>query len=149
MGSVTFRNAPGAVGEEDARVPLILVVDPSDDHLALMRLLLADEGYRVRTARTIAEAGEQIVAERPALVIAELRLGAVTSLTLPALLAEPDGGAAVPLLICTADLRLAERLVPGLRSHLGGVIFKPFDIEDLLRQVAGCLAPRDRPTAER
>jgi DNA-binding NtrC family response regulator len=123
-----------------AHQPLILVLDPADAYLDFMRILLESAGYRVATACAVREAAPQMARDRPALVIAELRLGPSPPLALVELLSAIQSLPAIPLLVCTADVSFASQLAPELERRGIATLFKPFDIDDLLRQVACMLS---------
>ncbi len=121
----------------------VLVVDDDEALLGLYRELLGDEGYRV-TALTDAPADPALVHDlAPDVLLLNLRLG--TSFGGPSLLdrlAADPATAAIPVVLCTGDVREIE----ALRGRAGGlssaVVFKPFDLDDLLAAVAAALRPK-------
>ncbi|MFN8591976.1 MAG: response regulator [Thermomicrobiales bacterium] len=112
----------------------ILVVD--DDHAvreALM-LLLEDAGYAVCTAVNGMAALPLITPECPDLVVTDLHMPGLDGLGLIAQVqsARPD----LPILVVSAGIRMT---VP---SDVP-VVFKPFDVENLLSTVARLLPAED------
>jgi len=115
----------------------ILVVD---DYLPIVEFIadaLTDDGYTVRIARDVAQAGAAIAERRPDLVLVDLHVPGTPGDSL-ALDLTNDPLGAVPVVIMTADTRLARDLsVDGFAFCLT----KPFDLDELL----DCVATHIRP----
>jgi CheY-like chemotaxis protein len=122
--------------------PVIVVVDNDEPFRDLLVDLLSDEGYRVVTAITSADALETIRQERPALVILDLRMEA------------PDSGiqiiravrgnpltATLPLLICSADVTGIASHAPFLQEQHVSSLNKPFDLSQLLGLIRQLISP--------
>jgi CheY-like chemotaxis protein len=113
----------------------IVVIDDTAEILDLIDVVLTDEGYEVVACQDAAEAIDTVALERPALVIADLRMAGVHRWELvDALIADPRTGR-MPIIVCSgaaAELRAAEER---LRERGGDVLVKPFDIEVLVRKV--------------
>ncbi|MCA1669308.1 MAG: response regulator [Thermomicrobia bacterium] len=129
--------------------PVIVVVDNDEPFRDLLTDVLSDEGYRVVTATTSADAAETIRTTRPALAILDLRMEA------------PDSGlqiirsvrgnpltAALPLLICSADVAGMALHAPFLREQHVPALNKPFDLDQLLALVHRLIAPFDTSDAQ-
>jgi CheY-like chemotaxis protein len=120
----------------------VLVVDDDESLIDLYRDVLGDEGYRI-TALTDAPGDPAIVrALAPDVLLLDLRLG--NGLDGPSLLdrlATDPATAAIPVVLCTGDVREVE----ALRRRDGGlaaaVVFKPFDLDHLLAVVATAAQP--------
>ncbi|HZS02860.1 MAG TPA: response regulator [Chloroflexota bacterium] len=111
----------------------VLVIEDEGAIAEMLQMLLADEGYAVRVARTGAEGLEQARAETPDLITLDLSLPGVDGATLLRAL-HADGGA--PVLVISAH---PEVLAPADRALAAAVLGKPFDIDDMLASVAGLL----------
>ncbi|WP_242395150.1 response regulator [Anaeromyxobacter oryzisoli] len=116
----------------------VLVVEDDPDLLALLDMVLAGAGYRVRTAAHGAEALERVLEEMPGVILLDMRMpimnGWEFARELQARYDHP-----CPIVVLTAaenaDQRAAEIGAEGWLS-------KPFDIDDVLASVARQLAAR-------
>jgi DNA-binding response OmpR family regulator len=99
----------------------------------MLELLLAEEGYAVRVARTGPEGLEWARAEMPDLITLDLALPGLDGTALLRAL-RADGGA--PVLVISAH---PEVLAPADRALAAAVLSKPFDIDDMLASVSGLL----------
>jgi CheY-like chemotaxis protein len=115
--------------------PKIVVIDDTAEVLDLIEAVLSDEGFQVVLCQDASEALDTVAVERPALIIADLRMAGVRNWELvDALLVEPTTGKA-PIIVCSgaaAELQAAE---PRLRAQGGDVLVKPFDLDVLVRKV--------------
>ena len=110
----------------------ILVVDNYPPIVEFIADALTDDGYTVRIARDVAQAGAAIAERRPDLVLVDLHVPGTPGDTL-ALDLKNDPLGAVPVVIMTADARLARGL------SIDGFAFcltKPFELDELLDCVA-------------
>jgi two-component system phosphate regulon response regulator PhoB len=100
---------------------------------------LAAEGYRVHALGQPAEALEWVRRERPALVLVDLVMPAMSGTELLGRLRADPGLEKVPVVLMTAGI--PPRAEPALTPDT--VLRKPFDLEDLLATVARfCPPPR-------
>ncbi len=115
-------------------VPRIYVVDDRPDFLRLMEDVLSDEGYEVTTFRCCAEVVGAITSRRPNLIITDLRLGGESGFDLLRALKRDSVSSDIPILLCTAaTLDIEEQMEePNLNVP---VLYKPFEIDDLLTRV--------------
>ena len=120
----------------------IAIIDDDEAFREFMRDVLTDEGYRVITVDAPAVALELLRAERPDLLILDLRLGAMLPgmEILQAMRAEP-AFAALPVIVCTAALDLLARFAADLRALNAEVLAKPFALDDLLARVTALIGP--------
>ena len=98
-------------------------------------MLLESEGYRVIAHWHGEDAVEVISASHPDLVILDWWLTDMSGADLVRDLKADPRTAQVPLLVCSAahyDVRTAEE---ELHRHGVSVVFKPFNVDDLLDQV--------------
>jgi CheY-like chemotaxis protein len=119
--------------------PLVLVVEDDPDLLALVELLLVDEGYRVRTAPEGRAALAHVEAEMPALVLLDMRMPGMDGWEFAREFRARYGRAA-PVVVVTAaeDARARAEEI-----EADGWLAKPFDLEDVLT-----VAARHARTAE-
>ena len=125
--------------------PRILLVDDDKDLLQLIALRLRAAGYAVRTAESAEAALASLSAERPHLVVSELRMHGMDGLALfDAIRREaPD----LPVVILTAHGTIPEA-VDATRRGVFGFLTKPFDSKVLLDTVADALRLSGAPHGE-
>ena len=123
-------------GPDQVSTPLLLVED--DPQLrGMMATLLEDEGYPVRVAADGLDAIRYLQEHRPSLVILDMNLPYVDGDEVGARV-RARYGPAVPIVVVTASRRGAE-----LADALGAAyVAKPFDVDELLATVRGCLDHR-------
>lgn len=129
--------------------PVIVVVDNDEAFRDLLTDVLSDEGYRVVTATTGADALETLRRERPVLVILDLRMETPDSgiQMIRAVRSNPLT-ATLPLLICSADVAAMALHAPFLREQHVPALNKPFDLDRLLALVRHVVAPSDASDAQ-
>jgi two-component system response regulator GlrR len=125
--------------------PRILLVDDDKDLLQLIALRLRAAGYAVRTAESAEAALASLSAERPHLVVSDLRMHGMDGLALfDAIRREaPD----LPVVILTAHGTIPEA-VDATRRGVFGFLTKPFDSKVLLDTVADALRLSGAPHGE-
>lgn len=123
----------------------VLVVEDDPDLLALLEMVLADAGHRVRTAAHGAEALERVAEELPAVILLDMRMPVMNGWEFAREL-RARYGHVCPIVVLTAAENAEQRA-----AEIGaeGWLAKPFDIEDVLAAVARHLAPHaeDSPAA--
>ena len=124
----------------------IMVVNDSMEFLQLMEELLTDEGYTVAVVES--GGGTRAAAKqlKPDLVILDVRLPDMSGFEVLNLLRLDPETQAIPILVCTAAVRDVQAQEPILRERGIPVLFKPFDLEELLRVVREIVG--DGPPAE-
>ena len=125
--------------------PKILLVDDDKDLLQLIALRLRAAGYAVRNAESAEAALASLSAERPHLVVSDLRMQGMDGLALfDAIRREaPD----LPVVILTAHGTIPEA-VDATRRGVFGFLTKPFDSKVLLDTVADALRLSGAPHGE-
>ena len=124
----------------------ILVVDDDPGLLDLIEMRLAANGYAVIRAASGAEALERFRAERPRVVVSDLRMEGMDGNALFSLLhAEAPS---VPVIMLTAHGTIPDAVAATQRGVFG-FLTKPFDGHELLAKVAEAMAisPRVDATA--
>lgn len=127
--------------------PKVLVINDSPDFLTVMRELLTDEGgYEVATLDQSEGVVRQVSSTPPDLIILDVVFRSGPSgLEVAEQLAAAAETARIPVLFCTAlsERDLAEDVRDLVTSRNQRIIYKPFDIEDLLSQVGDMLHQKD------
>lgn len=113
----------------------ILIVDDSPANLKLARVLLASEGYEVRTAADAEEALTVLKAFRPRLILMDIQLPGMDGLELTRRLkADPAMRGVVILGLTAYAMKGDEERI--LAAGCDGYIAKPIDTRRLPSQVA-------------
>ena len=112
----------------------ILIVDDNPQNLKVARVLLAGEGYEVRTAIDAEHALEVLGAFHPRLILMDLQLPGMDGLTLTRQLKNDPARAGIVIVALTAYAMKgdAER---ALAAGCDGYIAKPMDTDALPRML--------------
>ncbi|TMD63232.1 MAG: response regulator [Chloroflexi bacterium] len=114
----------------------ILVVNDTQEILELFRMLLEAEGYEVVLAGFPIQQISDIEGINPDLIILDLVFGdQKTGWQMLQMLKMKRSTALIPVLVCTAALSAVREQEGYLVSQGVHVIFKPFDIDQLLTHV--------------
>jgi len=133
--------------QPDSQVPHILVANRAPEILELMRELLAEEGYRVSTIPREGQNLDSIVTLEPALtVIDDMWPSSDNEWTLLNLLRIDRRTRDIPVILCTSAVRHVQEMSHHLQRVGIRIVFKPFDIDDLLKQVAEALEEQVIPS---
>ena len=113
----------------------ILVIDDTQAHLDLFRLILEAEAYDVQVASSSFQNAVDIEQLAPDLIILDYHLNAQSDEE-PLLhkLKAYQPTASIPVIICTADVEAMRNQKDALREQGVRVVLKPFDIDDLVFQ---------------
>lgn len=119
-----------------AKAKHVLIVNDTQEILDLFRIILEDEGYKVTTCAFAVEDMQKIIAVEPDLVILDLVFGRefVGWQTLQKMKMMRET-AAIPVIVCTADIRYAQEVQGYLTEKKVGLLLKPFDIDELVSLV--------------
>jgi CheY-like chemotaxis protein len=121
---------------------LIVVVNDDPVFLSLMAELLTGEGYRVIAFPGGVGAHALIKRERPDLLVLDLRMERVdTGLTVLQSVRLDAVTRNLPVIVCSADSAFLERSQERLLAQGCQVLYKPFDIDELLKLVREMLGP--------
>ena len=113
----------------------ILIVDDNPTNLKLARVLLAGEGYEVKTALNAEEALEQAKSDPPAAIVLDLMMPGMDGREFLRRLRRTKGGRATPVVVWTVkDLTPDER--EELMSPVQAVIRKTDGPQALVTQLA-------------
>ncbi len=120
-----------------ASAPAILIVDDDPTLLRLLGILLREEGYRVLSADSAERALALLAAEKPNLLLTDLRMGGMDGLAL--FDAVRRSYPLLPVIILTAHGTIPEA-VEATRRGVFGFITKPYEAHTLLTEVRKALA---------
>jgi DNA-binding response OmpR family regulator len=123
----------------------ILVVNDTQEILELFRMLLEEEeGYDVVLSGFPIQQVKDIEHIKPDLIILDLVLGdEKTGMQMLQMLKMQRSTAAIPVLVCTAALQIVREQEGYLVSQGVHVVYKPFDIDDLLTNVKQLLESQE------
>lgn len=128
----------------------ILVINDTPAIIELFTLLLEEEGYRVSTDLFTSEMDvmlARVKADRPDLILLDfIILDERRGWQFLELLKLDPATRDVPVIVCTAAVKMVEQLQTHLQAMGVQVVLKPFDIEHLLGEIAGS-ATSTRATA--
>ena len=125
---------------EQANQKHILAMNESDDVLKLFRELLEEEGYRVTTQPYLDKDLGRIEAAAPDLILLDyMWAGDDAGWALLQMLKLHPATSEIPILLCTGAIKQVEGLKTRLHDMQVRVIYKPFNIEELTREVAAAL----------
>ena len=124
----------------DSRSPHILVVNHAPEILGLMRELLEEEAFSVTTMPREGQGIETIAETNPDLIVLDYMWpGSDNEWTLLNLLTIDRRTRHIPVILCTAAVRQVRDMQEHLDSIGVRVVFKPFDIDDLLDAIRQAL----------
>ncbi len=121
----------------------ILIVDDDQPIVDFITEALADEGYTVCSAFSVASALDAMAARLPDLIIMDLHMPGTTGDVFVRDL-KRDGRADVPVVLMTADSVSAKALEA---EGIALCLLKPFDLDDLLACVAKYIRPQQEQTS--
>ena len=121
--------------------PHVLVINDEGDNLFLFRELLEEEGYRVSTLTyPTSDVGDLVILGPDLLVLDMVFGGEDRGWQFLQQLRLDRRTAALPILVCTAAVRLVRDVQEYLERMGVGVVLKPFDIDPFLDEVRRRLA---------
>jgi CheY-like chemotaxis protein len=122
----------------------ILAVDDDDSLLEIYRLLLEDDGYEVFLSPIAIEDVNDVEQLHPDLVLLDVKISqADDGLTMLEQLRSHRATSSLPVVLCTAAAAKPVReRVEDYRRQGVPVVYKPFEVEELLQTIRGALLPR-------
>ena len=117
----------------------ILIVDDTPVNLKLTRILLANEGYRVRTASSAEEALELLRCYLPALVLADIQLPGMDGLEMTRRIKSDPRTRGITVVALTASAMKGDEQ-KALDAGCDGYITKPIDTRTLGERIRHYLA---------
>jgi DNA-binding response OmpR family regulator len=119
--------------------PTILVVDDDRRVVELLQIALTAHGYRVATASDGEEALRRALAERPDLVVLDVRLPKKSGLEVCEMLRQDPDDPFVPIVMVSAVAETEARL-QGLARGADDYLTKPFSPKELIARIKRLLA---------
>ena len=120
----------------------ILVVNDTQDILEIFRMILESEGYRVTLSSFPLQKAADIVQLNPDLIILDVVFGEEKlGWQMLQLLKMQPATASIPIIICTASEKAVREMEGYLVSKNVLVVYKPFELDDLLTAVTQALQP--------
>jgi DNA-binding response OmpR family regulator len=128
----------------------ILVVNDTQEILELFRMLLEEqEGYDVVLSGFPIQQVKEIEHIKPDLIILDLVLGdEKTGMQMLQMLKMQRSTATIPVLVCTAALKIVQEQEGYLVSQGVHVVYKPFDIDDLLTNIEQLLESHEHTSSD-
>ena len=123
----------------------ILTVDDDPMLLKLIGILLREEGYRVLAAESAERALALLAAEKPQLVLTDLRMGGMDGMAL--FDAVRRAYPTLPVIILTAHGTIPEA-VEATRRGVFGFVTKPYEAQTLLAEIGRALASHIAPASQ-
>ncbi|MBK1840557.1 acetoacetate metabolism transcriptional regulator AtoC [Azospirillum sp. YIM B02556] len=125
--------------EQSRSAPAVLVVDDDEAIREMLAAVLSRDGLSVTTAADGAEAVVLFAAQRPAVVLMDIRMPRMSGLQALAEIRKLDRSTAVILMTAFAEVGTA---VQAIKDGAFDYIIKPFDIAEILLQVGRALQMR-------
>ncbi len=127
----------------------ILVVNDTQDILEVFRMLLEGEGYTVTLSSFPLQKASDIEQLSPDLIILDVVFGEERlGWQMLQLLKMQPATASIPVIICTAAEKAVREMEGYLVSKNVVVVYKPFELDDLLVAVTQALASASRKLSE-
>lgn len=119
----------------------ILIVDDNATNLKLARIVLADEGYVVRTAEDAVQARRVLEAFMPRVILMDIQLPGTDGLELTRELKSQERFRDVLIIALTAYAMKGDE-EKALAAGCDGYVAKPLDVDTLPRYIAERIAAR-------
>ncbi len=120
----------------------ILVVEDNSDLSLLFKLVLESAGYQVDTVEDGRDALTQLAKIRPQLVVMDIMMPEINGLQVSRQIKDKPDYQSLPILLVSAVDRLQEEQFS--QSKADAIIYKPFDIEQLIDKVSELTRDRSR-----
>jgi two-component system cell cycle response regulator DivK len=117
----------------------ILIIDDNPQNLKLARLILANQGYDVRTAADAEQALETLASYRPRLILMDLQLPGMDGLTLTRRLKGDPSRRDIPIVALTAYAMKGDE-EKARDAGCDAYVTKPIDMAALRALVAKLIA---------
>jgi CheY-like chemotaxis protein len=131
------------IEKEDKMAARILVVNDTQEILEVFRQLLEEEGYEVILSSYPIYKSEEIEQLHVDLIVLDLIFGEERSgWQMLQLLKMQRSTASIPVVLCTASERAVREMEGYLVAKNVLVVYKPFEIDDLLKVIKQALESR-------
>lgn len=111
----------------------ILIVEDNDDLQLLFQLVLESEGYEVVIANNGTDALDSIDTIRPQLILMDIMMPGISGIEVARSIKQKQDYESLPILLVSAIDRLQDRQLD--YSKASGILYKPFDLDELLDRV--------------
>lgn len=118
----------------------ILIVEDNDDIGLLFQLVLESEGYEVSIARNGSEALEHLDTIRPELILMDIMMPGISGIEVARNIKQKKDYESLPILLVSAVDRLQDRQLS--YSKASDILYKPFNLDDLVYKVSQLLKKR-------
>lgn len=118
----------------------ILVVEDNDDLQVLFRLVLESEGYQVAIANNGQDAIKLLEETQPKLVLMDIMMPGTSGIEVSRSIKQQQTYETLPILLVSAVDRLKDQQLN--YSQANGVLYKPFNLDDLLNKVEDLTSDR-------
>ena len=112
----------------------ILVVEDNNDLQLLFKLVLESAGYQVATADNGQDALEYIAQIQPQLILMDIMMPEINGLQVTRNIRQTPNNQSLPILLVSAIDRLNDEQLQNSKAN--GILYKPFDIDDLISRVS-------------
>ena len=112
----------------------LLIIDNEKDTLELLREVLENEGYKVRSASNGKEGLERVEEEKPHLIISDIMMSPMGGHDLYKMLQKSPRTRSIPFIFLSVRSELSER-IEGLELGADDYLTKPFTPRELLARV--------------
>ena len=112
----------------------ILLVDDEPDILEIVGYNLRNEGYEVHLASNGADAVRTAKKVTPHLILLDIMMPEISGLQVSRTIKEESGYQSLPIILVSAIDRLKDEQLKS--SKADDIIYKPFDMDNLLLKVA-------------
>ena len=126
--------------QSDPRVTRILVVDDIADNYFLLQMILKLEGYQVEVADSGYAALERVEANPPDLLLLDVMMPGIDGFEVTLRIRQNTRLPYIPILLITGYDQLKESQAFNIGAN--GLVYKPFDLYELLEQVRAILRER-------
>ena len=127
----------------------IMAINDNQDILQMLQDVLTYEGYEFAGQREPEFAVDDLNHFKPDLIILDWLFGReARGMELLELMKLHPATSATPVLVCSAATNTVQEVEDSLRAKGIGVLYKPFQLADLVGVIRGLLAGRPAPTAE-
>ncbi len=118
------------------RKPHVVVINHSNELLALYTDLLGDEGYDVSTQTVFQPDLDGIAGLTPICIIIDYFIrGDIAERRVLEDLLTDDRTRAIPVIVCTGAVREIEEMRDRLEAQSVAIVIKPFEIDELLTTI--------------
>ncbi len=116
----------------DTKSKTIVIVDDEADISAILRMAFEEEGYTVKVFANGKLALDEIVKEKPDLVISDILMPMMNGYKLCETIKSSDKTGRVPVILLTAVYKLDHHIEMGFKYGADAYFSKPFKVERLM-----------------